>query len=1155
MPEWTPAQRRAIESNSRKIICSAAAGSGKTAVMVERIVRFLREGASPDQFLVVTFTNAAAGEMKEKIKKRLFQEAELPQIRLALDQLDLMQISTIHSFCQQLIRNQFQLAEIDPSFQICDSSQRKILFHEAFREACNELQEENDPSFLLLKSRYSVQKAEKELAALEVFLLSMPDPLGWMNGMIEGIPEKRDPEHPWFAALRDMARDELRSAEITLARMYRMFSDSFAVTAYQESWKADAELFHVKQSCAADPGTAGAPSRFASLRPVRGLNPQEMDWKERYQNLRKKYKESLQRADELLLADMDQTLAEWRNMKETLRAFRVLLERTENLFQTRKKARSLADFQDLEQYAVRILSDPMGREEAQSTWRYVFVDECQDISAVQNYMIDLLMHPDNHLFMVGDIKQSIYRFRLADPLLFQERMRSCREDPLEGECIYLQSNFRSVPAILETTNRVFRSVMKASVTEIDYGPEEELVPERTAQEPVPVQCVVLQKGKEDQSDLEAAALFIRDTVEDLLRTPYPGQNRNYEYRDCVILMPAVQQDGPVLSRLLEEMDLPVFFDGGEDYYQLREIQVIRNLLSWIDDPLSDLPLISVLRETPFSLTEEELGLIRLKKPEKDVPFHEAFRLTAEEDGSPLGEKCRRALRKLKEWQDWAEIMRVGALIWELYRDTGIYYILGADPAGEAKQANLRMLAQQASEAESRGVFTLRQFLAYMKDQQAAGDKQSATLLGEQDNLVRIMTVHKSKGLQFPVVFCAGMDRSAAGRDTEEIRCHPRLGLCADYKDPEHRISRKTLAADLFAWKKKREEIAEKVRLLYVAMTRAQERLYLMTCQETNPLWSMPESEGRILSAKSFTDWWMPALLQESGGILSTGYAQSANPYEIRLFECNQQKTVEKDGDFHSLASWLKSVISAPVVDELWKKPEEKEKSPTLKKRSVTSLIREARHTAGPEPEEEEETAEGKRLPDQLKERLFRTEMPEAPEFLRQQGQISAAWRGTLTHRVLSLISLERLREVQDPAEALREEKEHMLREHIASAAELDAIRDQQIVSFWQSETGRRILNSPEVHREWNFNLLIRREEQMILQGVIDCAFREGDGWVILDYKTDRGKTAEELAEEYRPQLQWYARAVEELTGLPVREAALYSLDLDEVIPVPVKAER
>lgn len=1147
MPEWTDAQKKAITSSAREIVCSAAAGSGKTAVMVERVIRFLREGAEPEQFLVMTFTNAAASEMKEKIRTRLHQERNNPLIQNALDKIDLMQISTIHSFCQQLVKNYFPVIDIDPNFQICDTSQRQTLFHEAFRQACDDLQMEENPLYDVLRSRYDLKQAENLISRMDSFLLSLPEPHTWLETHIDSIPREYDPGHPWFDTIFMMSEDILAYAEILLNRMYQMFAESFMLESYRETWKADSKMFHVKQTEIRQRSKSQTPVTFEKIKTTRGLTVQESDWKGRYQKIRDDFKKTLKQVDELLMTDPAQSLTEWQNMKETLQALQITLIRTEERFRRMKLARALADFQDLEQYALQILKDPRSREDARATWRYIFVDECQDISAAQNAILDELRDEENHLFMVGDVKQSIYRFRLADPLIFMDRIQKIQNGEMKNaECIYLQSNFRSRPEILESTNRVFRANMRAKVAEIEYTPEEELIPGRKTEGHEPVQIIQIDKNNLDLKDLEACAQFLKDEIETLHQTMYAEKNRNYQYRDCVILMPAVQNEGAELEKILQKLDIPVFYDGGENYFARKEIVQMRSLLEWIDAPLQDLPLISVLSQPPFCFTAEELSRIRLKQPEKDAHFYEAFQRCME-DTTPLAEKCRQVQKKLNDWQELAETMRVSELIWKLYEETGLYFIIAAEQAGDVKQANLRMLAQQAEQAESRGLMTLRDFLSYMKDQQTFGEQQAATLLGEQDDLVRIMTIHKSKGLQFPVVFCLGMDKAPSRSDRSDLCMHSRLGICCHYKDPEHRISRPTMATEIFQWKKRREEMAEKLRLLYVAMTRAQEKLYMITVQDINPLWSMPEGDGRVLAAKSYTDWWMPVFQTETAKKISTGCSQSTTPYESRVFTCNQQQTVEKEKDFHSLGEWLKSVIYAPVVDELWKKEQAEDLSSTLQKRSVTSLIRNAQREL--EEDLEEETPESKRTPNALERRLSRSEMPEAPAFLRQQGVISAAWRGTVTHRILSLMDLEAMRAGRDPAQVLRDLKENMLREHMASKKELDQVREDQIIFFWQSPIGQRILRADEVRREWNFNLLIQRDQEMILQGVIDCAFREGMEWVVLDYKTDRGKSEMQLAEEYRPQLEWYARALEQLTGNKVKQKAIYALALQKWIEI------
>ena len=1143
MPEWTGDQRRVIGSKARDLICSAAAGSGKTAVLVERILRMISEGEDPESFLIMTFTNAAASEMKEKIRQGMIRRRDVAQIRSALDRIDLMQISTIHSFCQRLLRSEFQAAGIDPMFRICDSAQQERLFHEAFLEACNQLAAEEDGDYLDWKRKYELNASEKLVHAMHVFLMSLPNPEAWLNEKTEWVPTRLDEDHPWWDTICRLTQEKLDEAGLILNREYRMFGEEFALEAYRESWKKDTELFHVKQSWLSRPEGRPEKSGFSSLKAVRGLTPPESDWKERYQRLRKEFKDVIAEADELIMADREKTLAEWREMRSSMRGLRTLVLRTGALFRESKRNRGLADFSDLEQDAMRVLTDSAAREEVRDSWRHIFVDECQDISTVQDAIIQALHSDKNDLFMVGDVKQSIYRFRLANPTLFMDRIHAFlgAEDP-DKECVYLQANFRSRPEILETANLIFRKIMRADVTEMDYTSRDELVAGRETEGFEPVCVDVLCGEEDDKPDLSAVADHLTLCMRDLMNCPAPGKDRNYAWRDFVILMPAVSVDGPKLAELLRLRDVPVFFDGDGEYYQLPEILTFREMLEWIENPLQDIPLITALKNVPFLFTDEELSRVRLKNPAKGVPFHEAFAECARED-TDFGTRCAAVLEKWGEWQMMSRGLKLPDFLWYFYQETGYYDVFAADPNGAVTQANLRVLVDQALRAEQAGMLTLREFLAFMRDRQQGGDQRSAALLGEKDNLVRIMTIHKSKGLQFPVVFCAGLDRPPEGREQAGVRMHHRLGFCLPFKDPAHRISRPTLADRVFRARQSWEERAEKVRLLYVALTRAQERLFLVTCKQADPLWSMPDCPQRVAGAKTYIDWVMPPLLDEKQ---STGYTQSSTPWKIRTFDVNQQRIVEKKKDIHNLKFWLDTVLSAPPVDDLWKKPQAEDDRSPIRKRSVTSLIREARRGL---EENEEETPETKRVPEVMARRLSRGDIPEVPAFLLESGKGGGAWRGTLTHRVLSLLNLDLLRDASSPAEVIRGEMRRLTEERVLTSAEAEQVPEEELTRFWSSPLGRRILRAEEVRREWNFNLYLPGDSPMILQGVIDCAFREGDGWVVLDYKTDRIRDEAAFTEEYRPQMAWYAEALSRLTGLPVRERILYSLSLGKAFPL------
>ena len=478
MTKWTDQQDNVIRSDARRLICSAAAGSGKTAVMIERAVRFLREGTDPETMLIVTFTNAAAAEMREKLRKKLQDEDNRkdPNLRSAYDKLNMMDISTIHSFCQHLIRQEFQTAQADPFFTVCDTGKRDFLFAKAFRQACNTLEKERDLSYLYFKKAYSRTEAEEIVSQLYDFMMSLPDPFGWLAESCRNVPVDLNPDHPWFRFAAELVSARLGTAEIILNQQYQMFSEPEALDAYREAWKADAELFHVKQSWLnGETVEEEALFRgFTALPKASKLNLLEIDWKDRYQEQRKKLKAIEEEIRGLLRPDPEKTSREFERVRELLAGLQALTERTADAFAENKRKLCLLDFSDLEHKALRILNDAKTGPAVRERWRVIFVDECQDVSKVQDAIIQKLAGGENTLFMVGDVKQSIYRFRLADPDLFNRHMESARKGENGGQCLSLTKNFRSRPEILVTANTVFKDIMTASVAEVDYTDDVEL---------------------------------------------------------------------------------------------------------------------------------------------------------------------------------------------------------------------------------------------------------------------------------------------------------------------------------------------------------------------------------------------------------------------------------------------------------------------------------------------------------------------------------------------------------------------------------------------------------------------------------------------------------------------------------------------------------
>lgn len=1155
MRTWTPEQQQAIFALNHTILVSAAAGSGKTSVLIERIVQLIREGYSISRMLIVTFTRAAASEMRQRLNERLIREAQkYPEsMSDALDELETCEISTIHAFCQRLLRNEFQTVGVDPLFRICEENERKNLFELAFCDAMNQLLDEGDNAdFMALADAYNQQTIRDMVDSLHKFIMSMAEPFTWLDQHIQHVTDEPFTTHPWYHVLVSEAKRRIYGMGDLLEAQRRMFDEENAVQALQVTWLADMDAYQkilMKVDVSRETFYEHVASfEFVRAATCRGLNDAETQWKKRYTDLRKQMKDLIEKIKAYLSFDPAKMSRELSVIQQHLRGLKDLILLTEENFRQYKQAKNVVDFGDLEQLTYEVLSHADLRGKIQHSFDHIFVDECQDVSAIQDSILQAIHGENSCLFMVGDVKQSIYRFRLADPTRFLSRMRSFSDDENAWERrIFLQKNFRSREAVLDATNRIFRRLMRRSVTELDYLPEDELIPGRETENDPPVELYVLDSEDSDEGEpvkpLEAEAMLVVERIRELLETPYPGQNRRYTYRDMVILLPKAAGVGAKLVEILSEQGIPVYFDGADSYYALPEIVTMKSLLSVIDNPLQDIALMAVLKAMPFGLTDEALAAIRLCKTGRGVPFHEAFSACCQED-STLGRRCQAIEEQLKQWRFESEVMRLSDFLWQLMRTSGFYASCGALPKGELRQANLRLLCQRAATYEANGGCSLRGFLALTDQQQQADDQQSAKLLGENENLVRLMTMHKSKGLEFPIVFCLQLSNKLHLSNRSSLKMHNALGVCLPYVLREMNITRPTLGDEAFSIQKKLDEKAERARLLYVAMTRAKERLILIgsTPKNKRGCWYLPENDYRIDRAESMTDWLMQAILSDCPDILSTCYPQSGNPWNIRLRGSFERSPVENKKVIHSPESSVIPVEIPPAGEQLWTKwgyvPPKQSDKPL--KTSVSSLIRkETLHDPLP-LSDEDESIEDKRQEETIVNPLRLSELPARPAFL-ESRQASGAQHGTLMHRVLSLIPLDALSSAENLGESLHESIHQMVHQGMLRSDELFRIPLPQLVQFYASDIGQRLLKSPVIRREWSFNLLL--SEGTLLQGVIDCAFMENNQWILLDYKTDRIIEEEAFVARYRDQLRWYARALTELTGYPVAETWLYSLSL------------
>ena len=1197
MHQWTQEQLFAIQARNNQLLVSAAAGSGKTAVLVERIVDLIRrDGLSIDRMLIVTFTRAAAAEMRERIQLRLSKEAQDdPRMEEQLDRLELSQIGTLHGFCQQVLRQHFQAVGLDPQARLCDPAEGSALFRQALEDALTECYQEASPDFLFLQDCFEQEEITRMAEELYPFLMSLPDPFQWLRRWTEKPPDQAELEgaHPWTRHVMGEAEILLEGAGDIFKDMEKLFALPEAVPELAPLMESDRRLMdQMHQAWEAGPAAlrrAAAGAAFQRAPALRGLSPESAAWRDRYKSLRDGLKE-LAEAIRELLPDAYAAQRELEAMAPAMRGLRRVMETLHRLFSGEKRERGLIDFSDLEHLTLEVLSHPELKETVAGGYDEIFVDEYQDVSGIQHAIIQAVHNEKNRLFMVGDVKQSIYRFRLADPTLFLNQLAEFSPKVnAPKRKIALQKNFRSLPPVLSCVNQVFFKAMNSRVTEIDYDEAAKLVPGRAFQEEAwrenaafpelhlvkaPAESEEKPVSKYGQEGRLAAALIQRQLLIPITDGK-TGEKRLPSYRDIAILLPKMKGAGAEVCAALKEEGIPYFADGDEDYFSLPEIDGMMKLLAALDNPFQDIPLLSALRLPALDFTEEELGRVRLCRGGKGVPFSQAFEACRQTEGY-LGEKCRAAAKMLSEWRFLVGQLPLSQVIWRLLAETGLYRRAGALPGGQARQANLRLLCQRAKEYQEGSGGDLSGFLKLNDALRAAQDKRSAKLLGEGENLVRVMTIHKSKGLEFPVVILLGLSERTAKPARGKLLFHCRLGLALPYVNPELRITRPAFSGKAIQSLKKKEERAERLRLLYVAMTRAREKLYLAGTVKEWPQesWLLPPGPYRVMKAASMLDWVCQALWDAPGFQLprektgefstgemantafyknlctqSTGFPQSETPWKIKGWSLDVHSAVEKEQNFHTLLAALKNVGNEPVdplIQELMESAVEKREAPLPLKTSVTALLK-SRLFAFPAAafDQEEEDRQAKAREEELISPLTMSPLPARPAFLEEKevSRLKGAERGTAVHGALSALPFAPLQGLKGAAlkSAVREQLDKLREQGVLTKAQREAIPLNWITGFLESEIGQRTLAAKAAQREWAFNLRLSPSAPTLVQGVVDLAFWEDGGWVLVDYKTDLIQEEEAFAARYGPQIALYRRAVAEILAQPVKEAWLFAL--------------
>ena len=1200
MMRFTPAQQAAIDATNQELLVSAAAGSGKTAVLVERIVQMIASrGYSIDRMLIVTFTRAAAGEMRERLEMRLSDLAQSDD-RLArqADLVPMAQISTIHAFCQQAVRQNFQHCGIDPQFGLCDERTRAAMYEDSKNQTLDQLYTMalTDPDIAAFTAKFPEKTLSDIMDALYRFLLSRPDPMDWLD---------RYADHPWRLNTLDdepMARAFCQEAALMIDSMLGLWQQAADLTldpAFPDKYKtvvaADRVTLNDLQS-ACQSGMRTLMQQTGQIRWMRmpvfkPTTSDEAALSEAYKSLRTQYKALTDELKKLLPADPAAALSDMAVMAPAMRGLQKAIHLFHQIFTDEKKDQGLIDFGDLEHMTLSILRQPGLQRELAGRFDAVFVDEYQDVSELQEAILNGLKRHDGtqSYFYVGDVKQSIYRFRLAEPGLFLRKLNEFSpEENAPCRRIVLNRNFRSRTGVLDAVNRVFCHVMDSRVTEIDYDADAMLYPGVPSQNDPLTEVHVLNSAdlRSEDKVLAEAELIARDILSHV-DTPTAEGGPLTRYSDMAILLPAAKNVADKVEKVLQKHGIPVYCEGLGQAFQSTEVTQLIQYLSLLDNLMNDVALIAVLRSPLFHFTEQMLADVRLLKPEREASYLSALMHAADAAPSPLRDSCRDALDTLKKERFYIRSMPLSQYLWDFLSRSGLYVFYGAQPGGKARQANLRLVCQRASDWEKNHTDGLHGFVESLLLSQQNGDEASPALVNPWENVVRIMTIHRSKGLEFPTVYVMGLGGSLLRKSqTSSVSMHGDVGFALSYVNEKLRTRRATLLQSAISLREKNAERAERARVLYVAMTRPKERLVLVGSaplagvMEGDPLPVGQRGIHAVRSAKSMLDWVLQSVSQgdeiallKQPSTLSTEEVWKTNPVEQfpTLSTSFPQKSAHWKVLFHiepavARLSAARKPVALPLVPALppdgptglHRPPfyRQGQPDPLLGqidqphfplKIGVTALCRAMENGETPDPEEE--TSDTKRYPLLGHRPRLLPEEPPLPAFLSPPKEEAALQRGVQTHRLLGLMDLDAARACKGDPRALYA----CVCRELQSLTDCAAITPQEasycdrsmVARFLQSDLGQRMLRSPEVHREWSFSLQIHRPFHTHLQGVIDLCFVEDGAWVLADYKTDKVTSPADLLPRYRQQLAFYRQALQSATPLKVKESHLFSLRLGE----------
>lgn len=1168
MPDvkWTTEQAQAIEAQGGSVLVSAAAGSGKTAVLVERVIRLMTREESPvpaDRLLIVTFTKAAAAEMKQRIAAALSQRisAEPSNLFLLEQQILLSRASicTIDAFCSELLRENFETLDIAPDYRIADQTEVELIKHTVIDRVLEGCHDDGEEGFLRLTDFFAART--EQLLIDQVFLVyefirSHPFPLEWLAQQEKNYKAALETgQYPWRAIVADELLETLKYAEQqTVLGLSQMNGDEALSASYRQAFENDFDFMRSLQERLTadrwdDAVLLAEEHKFPSLKPLKNYDDLvKKDW---FTELRDDIKKELNGAKELLLRCS--TNEETKNdLEKTLPVMLSLFDVVRRLYTAvdeEKRRKNVLDFSDLELLALRLLAKPRegGFEKTPLAAAYevrfeeILVDEYQDINEVQDTIFRALSRGETNLFMVGDVKQSIYRFRKAMPELFLRR--SEEYNTYDGERypakIRLDANFRSRRGVTNAVNFLFSALMSPELGDVNYA-NEALKPaavfplQETTEPAVELQIIDhLEAVEQDEErityEARQVAYEIRRMVAQGMTVTDRGEERRCRYGDFCIMLRSMKEKAELFEQEFYRQGVPLWSDVSSGYFDSEEVSAMLSLLKVLDNPLQDVPLLAVLLSPIYGFTPDETAEIRLM--DKKTPLYVALKAYAE-NGS---EKASRFLESVEKLRAFSAVSRLDELIQMIYDTTGFMAFAGASALGEQRTANLRLLLEYAHRYEETGRRGVSGFVRYIDQAVERGqDFSPANVVNEKANVVRLMSIHHSKGLEFPVCFVADLGKRFNEQDLRgDILLHPVQGIGMKVREPETLKRYATLPYEALRLSVERDLYAEELRVLYVALTRAKEKLVLvLSCKDfsgyVNSVRKKLTGAGApepyaLRNMKSFGEWITAALLTASEVYEALEETPSAE-----AVKCKSGVSVSLyppvDGES---AENLEQYDVSVVDEEIWKR---------LSQRVSFRY-----------PFEEIARLPGKLTVTQVTKPASTGDVILAkPSFLTKR-KFSAAERGTVFHRFMQHVDLNAVGRVKE--ELVRQIDSAFLSEE--EAAVLDA---KKIEQFLRSGIAEEMRNAgSRLYREYKFmyemgvgelyGLEEASGETVLIQGVADAVIADEDGLTIIDYKTDRVDQIEELDERYRAQLELYGRALTKSFGLPVKRNVIYSFSL------------